>query len=177
MQTIEPGKELDGAQRKSCATLCLLNDGSVWRIEEFIFQSFTQLTHEQYHDRSVETQAWLSPSAKSVWHFTSFSLFFFSFFIYVCCRNATLSHSGAKKNIHSMPGTHCLQNCLSLWGAGEPFFLAQVNFFFTQPRSFWSFDVTRNKENNNSGLIKEKVEYKRPSRFSLLLSCLKSVYR
>ena len=66
--------------------------------------------------------------------------------------------SVAKKNINSMPGTHCLQNCLSLWGAGEPFFMAPI-FFFTLPRSFSSFDATRNKENNNSGLNSEDNSY------------------
>ena len=134
MQTIKPGKELDRAQRKSCATLCLLNEGSVWRIEEFIFQSFTQLTHEQYHNRSVQTQLSMVVSFSQVGQAFHFFSLFFSFFKYVCCRNATLSHSVAKKNIHSMPGTHCLQNCLILWGAGEPFFFLAQIFFFSPSR-------------------------------------------
>ena len=126
VQTIEPGKELDRAQRKSCATLCLLNDGSVWRIEEFIFQSFTQLTHEQYHDRFVETQAWLSPSAKSVWHFTSFSLFFLSF---LCMFAAEMQHYPTV--LQRKTSIQCLEH-RSARACGEPdnlFFWPKLLFF------------------------------------------------
>ena len=130
VQIIETGKELDRAQRKSCATLCLLNDGSVWRIEEFIFQSFTQLTHEQCHDRSIDTQAWLSPSAKSVWHFTSFSLFFF--FLYIMLA-AEMQHYPTV--LQRKTSIQCLEHTVSRTAraCGEPsnlfFFLAQIIFY------------------------------------------------
>ena len=84
-----------------------------------------------------------------------FPSFFFFFFIYVCCRNATLSHSVAKKNRWSI---QCLEHTVSrtaraCGGPDNLFFFGPNYFFFTKPRSFWSFDRTRNKENNNSGLI------------------------
>ena len=71
--------------------------------------------------RSVEAQA-RSPSAKLVWHFASFSLIFSFFFFYVCCRDATLSHSDAKKT-----SIRCLEHTVSTTdcACGEP-----ENFFF-----------------------------------------------
>ena len=133
--------------------------------------------------------------------FHFFFLLFFSFFIYVCCRYATLSHSVAKKKhpfnawntlspeLLELVGSRrtfffvfwpilffyicLLQKCNNIpqcckekhpfnaWNTLSPellelvgacFFFGPNYFFFTYPRSFWSFDVTRNKENNNSGL-------------------------
>ena len=107
-------------------------------------------THSWAVPRSVERQAWSSPSAKSVWHFAFFFPSFVSFFIYDCCRNATLSHSVAKKKKHQFNAWNTLSpELLELVGSRRTCF-AQI--FFTSPRSFWIFDVTRNKENNNSGL-------------------------
>ena len=123
----------DTVQRKSCATLCLLNDGSVWRIEEFIFQSFTQLTHEQYHDRFVETQAWLSPSAKSVWHFT-FSLFFF-FLFYICLLQKCNIIPQCCKEKHPFNAWNTLSpELLELVGSRKTFFFGPNYFFFSPSR-------------------------------------------
>ena len=56
-----------------------------------------------YHGPSRHKHGCLhQPSRSGIW------LLFPSIF-YVCCRNAKLYHSVAKKNINSLPGRHCLQ--------------------------------------------------------------------
>ena len=96
--------------------------------------------------RSVKTQAWLSPSAKSVWHFTSPPPPLFSLCLpqhYPAVLQRKISYQ-------------CLEHSVSrtAWDCWEPenfFFFAQI-VVFTRLSSFWSVDVTRNEENNNSGL-------------------------
>ena len=103
MQTVKAGKKLGKVVNRSPVRKpCQLNDGEI-----FIIQNFTQLTHGQYHDQSRHKHGLLQPS----WSGTP--LLFpscFLFLFYVCCRDATLSRSVAKKNINPMPGTHCLYN-------------------------------------------------------------------
>ena len=82
-----------------------------------------------------------------------FPLFFFSFFNMCLLQKCNIIPQRCKEK-HPFNAWNTLSpELLELVGSRRTFFffLAQIIFFFTQPRSFWSFDVTRNKENNNSG--------------------------
>ena len=136
-------------RNRTCWTTEAFEDGGIHNPEFYTAHSWAV-----DQPRSVETQAWLSPSAKSVWHFAFFpSDFLFSFFFSMFA--AEMQHFPAmlqRKEINSMPGTHCLQNCLSLRGAGEPFFLAQIIVFSPSRVAFGGLMLRETKKNYNCGL-------------------------
>ena len=104
------------------------------------------------------TQAWLSPAAKSVWHFTSFPLFFYFiyFFLYICvlqkCNIIRIPRC-CKEKLPFNAWNTLSPEPLGFVGSRRTFFLAKI-FFSPSRVSFWSFDVMRNKENNNGGLTR-----------------------
>ena len=83
----------------------------------------------------------------------------FFFYIYICLLQKCNIIPQCCKEKHPFNAWNTLSpELLELVGSRRTFFFSPNYFFFTQPRSFWSFDVTRNKENNNSGLNKNSKE-------------------
>ena len=86
-------------------------------------------------------------------HFFLTLFLFFFFFIYLCLLQKCNIIPQCCKEKHPFNAWNTLSpELLELVGSRITFFFGPNYFFFTKRRSFWSFDVTRNKENNNSGL-------------------------